>query len=303
MAHDGLARCIDPVHTASDGDTLFALATGGNRRSLPLTVLGALAAEVTQRSAKRRAPASGVREPPIAQRTRPRMGMTWTTLGSGLTAASLHWRQHPAARQSRIRVFTWWPAPTRGASRRATAIEKASSCKCIRRVFLILAAAAALLSCATLTPPDTSTDNLRARQRRLGGVVDDDPVALRKQRLAARSRWWRSTCRTRLRATTTPSRSKTAARPTTRCARWPPRVARVLKATGAKTGRADAATRAAATPSAPTSRDGGGVDTVSHAILGGTPNHGIWAIASYRPNNEFNGAGPYLTGAQRAQGA
>lgn len=28
MAHDGLARCIRPVHTMTDGDTLFALATG-----------------------------------------------------------------------------------------------------------------------------------------------------------------------------------------------------------------------------------------------------------------------------------
>lgn len=28
MAHDGLARCIDPVHTMYDGDTVFALATG-----------------------------------------------------------------------------------------------------------------------------------------------------------------------------------------------------------------------------------------------------------------------------------
>ena len=50
MAHDGLARCIDPVHTASDGDALFALATGRAAGSLPLTVLGALAAEVTLRA-------------------------------------------------------------------------------------------------------------------------------------------------------------------------------------------------------------------------------------------------------------
>ena len=66
MSHDGLARCIDPVHTASDGDTMFALATGGNRRTLPLTVLGALAAEVTQRAVLNgvRA-ATGVREPPL----------------------------------------------------------------------------------------------------------------------------------------------------------------------------------------------------------------------------------------------
>jgi L-aminopeptidase/D-esterase-like protein len=66
MSHDGLARCIDPVHTASDGDTMFALATGGARRALPLTVLGALAAEVTQRAVLNgvRA-ATGVREPPL----------------------------------------------------------------------------------------------------------------------------------------------------------------------------------------------------------------------------------------------
>ena len=49
VAHDGLARSINPVHTMSDGDTLFALATG----RVPLegdapgmTVLGTMAAEV-----------------------------------------------------------------------------------------------------------------------------------------------------------------------------------------------------------------------------------------------------------------
>jgi L-aminopeptidase/D-esterase-like protein len=47
MAHDGLARTIDPVHTMSDGDTLFALATGRASRSLHLTLLGALAARAT----------------------------------------------------------------------------------------------------------------------------------------------------------------------------------------------------------------------------------------------------------------
>ena len=35
---------------------------------------------------------------------------------------------------------------------------------------------------------------------------------------------------------------------------------------------------------------------VSHAILGGTPNHGVWADAALRPGSEFNGAGPFLTG-------
>jgi L-aminopeptidase/D-esterase-like protein len=46
MAHDGLARSINPVHTQSDGDTLFALGTGESGRSANITVLGTLAAEV-----------------------------------------------------------------------------------------------------------------------------------------------------------------------------------------------------------------------------------------------------------------
>ena len=50
MAHDGLARCINPVHTAHDGDTLFALATGGSGQAGNLTLIGALAAEVTARA-------------------------------------------------------------------------------------------------------------------------------------------------------------------------------------------------------------------------------------------------------------
>jgi len=50
MAHDGLARCIDPVHTMADGDTLFALATGASGRSGDMTVLGAMAALVTTRA-------------------------------------------------------------------------------------------------------------------------------------------------------------------------------------------------------------------------------------------------------------
>jgi L-aminopeptidase/D-esterase-like protein len=50
MAHDGLARSIDPVHTPSDGDTLFALATGASGKAGNLTVIGALAAEVTARA-------------------------------------------------------------------------------------------------------------------------------------------------------------------------------------------------------------------------------------------------------------
>ena len=41
-------------------------------------------------------------------------------------------------------------------------------------------------------------------------------------------------------------------------------------------------------------QNGGGNAFVRDAILGGTPNHGVWANPGFRPNNEFNGAGPFL---------
>ena len=46
----------------------------------------------------------------------------------------------------------------------------------------------------------------------------------------------------------------------------------------------------------------GGAAKVSHAILGGTPNHGVRVDASGGTGNEFNGAGPFLT-ALNNQGA
>jgi L-aminopeptidase/D-esterase-like protein len=46
MAHDGLARSIRPVHTMSDGDVVFALATGASGTRAHTTLLGALAADV-----------------------------------------------------------------------------------------------------------------------------------------------------------------------------------------------------------------------------------------------------------------
>jgi len=45
MAHDGLARSITPVHSLSDGDTLFALATGTLDGEANVSRVGALAAE------------------------------------------------------------------------------------------------------------------------------------------------------------------------------------------------------------------------------------------------------------------
>jgi L-aminopeptidase/D-esterase-like protein len=44
MAQDGYARTIYPCHTMYDGDTIFAVATGGER--VPVDVIGGLAAKV-----------------------------------------------------------------------------------------------------------------------------------------------------------------------------------------------------------------------------------------------------------------
>ena len=42
-------------------------------------------------------------------------------------------------------------------------------------------------------------------------------------------------------------------------------------------------------------QNGGGSEKVSHAILGGTSNHGVWAIKGFREDSEFSGTGPFLT--------
>lgn len=50
VAHDGLARAINPVHTLSDGDAMFALGTGQSRKTAGMMVLSTLAAEVCSRA-------------------------------------------------------------------------------------------------------------------------------------------------------------------------------------------------------------------------------------------------------------
>lgn len=47
MAHDGLARAVEPAHTPFDGDTLFALSTGAWVGDPDLALIGELAAQVT----------------------------------------------------------------------------------------------------------------------------------------------------------------------------------------------------------------------------------------------------------------
>ena len=52
VAHDGLARTIDPCHTMLDGDTVFALATGaaGPERPVDVSTVAATAATVLARA-------------------------------------------------------------------------------------------------------------------------------------------------------------------------------------------------------------------------------------------------------------
>ena len=51
LAHHGLARAVNPI-TPHDGDSFFALATGGAGRAADLSVLGAMAAEVVARAVR-----------------------------------------------------------------------------------------------------------------------------------------------------------------------------------------------------------------------------------------------------------
>ena len=50
MAHDGLARTINPVHTGADGDTVFAAATGTANIRSDITTIGSVGAEVMARA-------------------------------------------------------------------------------------------------------------------------------------------------------------------------------------------------------------------------------------------------------------
>ena len=53
MAHDGLARTIDPVHTMYDGDAVFALGTGASGQAGDTTLIGVAAASVLARAVLR----------------------------------------------------------------------------------------------------------------------------------------------------------------------------------------------------------------------------------------------------------
>jgi L-aminopeptidase/D-esterase-like protein len=53
MAQDGLARTINPVHTPSDGDTIFALSTGVLKLNVNHGQIGAIAAEMISQAVVR----------------------------------------------------------------------------------------------------------------------------------------------------------------------------------------------------------------------------------------------------------
>lgn len=62
MAHDGLARTIRPIHTMFDGDTIFAVSTGGIETSVDLvgTLSADVLAEAVIRAVKSAAAAGGL---------------------------------------------------------------------------------------------------------------------------------------------------------------------------------------------------------------------------------------------------
>lgn len=60
MAHDGLARCVRPIHTTLDGDTLFCLSTEEiELPAAPVDVVGVLAAKATEKAVLRAVKAAG----------------------------------------------------------------------------------------------------------------------------------------------------------------------------------------------------------------------------------------------------
>lgn len=72
MAHDGLARVINPVHTPADGDTIFALATGKSSRQANVMLIGALAAEAMAQAVVRAVKAAkGIAGLPSAAEMKP----------------------------------------------------------------------------------------------------------------------------------------------------------------------------------------------------------------------------------------
>ncbi|MDO5101342.1 MAG: twin-arginine translocation pathway signal [Lautropia sp.] len=50
-------------------------------------------------------------------------------------------------------------------------------------------------------------------------------------------------------------------------------------------------------------QNGGGLEKISHAVLAGTPSHGIWAVKGYREQSEFSGLSNFMQGLNRPKDA
>lgn len=83
-AHDGMARALDPVHTLSDGDTIFGLATG--ELPLPEDPVDRISALVEIQSAAATAVARAVLDGVSSARTVSTAAGTFTGLGSAPTS-------------------------------------------------------------------------------------------------------------------------------------------------------------------------------------------------------------------------
>ncbi|MEW6398790.1 MAG: P1 family peptidase [Bacillota bacterium] len=70
--HDGLARCISPVHTMLDGDTIFVLSCGDGSIRGELSAIGTAAARTVAQAVRRAVlmaePAGGLPASPLAGR-------------------------------------------------------------------------------------------------------------------------------------------------------------------------------------------------------------------------------------------
>ena len=152
------------------------------------------------------------------------------------------------------------------------------------------------------TEPDRhAADRLRARQRRHRRNLDDDDLALRIERLAARAAPRdRHALSERARR-----RRQGAARPQLdRRAHGLPR--RRSEEGARRDGRSKVALVGNSRGGYPIRNfiaNGGGAALVSHVVLGGVPNHGVWAHDNFLPGSEFNGAGPFLVGLNAPHGA
>ena len=253
MAHDGLARSINPVHT--HGRRRHAVRAGHRRAAgaaPTLTLLGALAAEVTAEAvlrAVRAATALTGRPAACRRRATCRRPECITAAISPIESSPMTRLAHPPplAHRRRCRSRCWPPAPARPTHDDRPPI-----------VFVHGNGDTAALWMTTLWRFE-SNGWPRERLHRDRPAL---PAGARRRRQAA---------------------ARPHARPPSTCSSWPPRSTRCCARTGARevvligNSRGGNAIRNYIA-------NGGGAAKVSHAILGGTPNHGVWANPDVSPD-------------------